>query len=185
MVVYSTDHASSAARVWWVLRWAGVEDVRFLDGGLDGWVARGGELRDDPPAVGGGTASLRLGSLPTLDADDAGRLARSGHLLDARPAHAYDGRAAAAGSRPTGHVPGAVSAPVRPGAYLGDRDELLATYGPYLDGAPVGAYCGSGVAATVTVLALSTLGVDAALYPGSWSAWSTESRPVAQGTDRG
>ncbi|WP_425296452.1 hypothetical protein [Nocardia abscessus] len=70
--------------------------------------------------------------------------------------------------------------------YLEDDDTLRARYAPYLTGAPVGAYCGGGVAATLDVLALSKLGVTAALYPGSWSQWITDpSRPIATGTDRG
>jgi thiosulfate/3-mercaptopyruvate sulfurtransferase len=52
--------------------------------------------------------------------------------------------------------------------------------------APPGVYCGGGVAATLDILVLSRLGVPAALYPGSWSAWSADpARPVATGDQPG
>ena len=53
--------------------------------------------------------------------------------------------------------------------------------------ARVGAYCGSGINACALVLALEESGVTAraapaALYPGSWSEWSTDpDRPAATG----
>lgn len=89
----------------------------------------------------------------------------------------------------TGHIPGAHSLPgtgnLRDG-HLADGHTLRSLYTPFLTGAPVGAYCGGGVAATLDVLALSTLGVTAALYPGSWSQWiSDPSRPIATGDARG
>jgi thiosulfate/3-mercaptopyruvate sulfurtransferase len=187
VVVYSAESPAIATRGWWVLRWAGVPDVRYLDGGVDAWAAAGGSLSTSEPAAGSGTFTVTTGSLPTLDADDAAALARTGLLLDARGPDAYAG-----GEPGTGHIPGALSAP---GTANIDADGLLRTpevlkahYAALgADGRPeVGVYCGGGVAATLDILALSRLGVPAALYPGSWSAWSADpARPAATGDQPG
>ena len=52
------------------------------------------------------------------------------------------------------------------------------------DNARLGAYCGSGVTAAITVAALAAMGYQAALFPGSWSQWSSDpANPVARGDD--
>ena len=87
-----------------------------------------------------------------------------------------------------GHVPGATSAPTTgnldgEGAFL--RPEQLAERFAALGvrpGADVGVYCGSGVTAAHEVAALAAAGIEAALWPGSWSQWSADpERPVATG----
>lgn len=182
VVVHTRQNLAVAARAWWVLRWAGVENAIFLDGGLAAWRAIGGALDTRVPPPGAGTAVARPGSLPVLTARDAERLAASGHLLDARAPEAYAGDPRRPG---TGHIPGAHSLPGSgnfTGGRLRDAAELTARYGAHLDGRPLGAYCGSGVSATTTVLALASLGIQTALYPGSWSEWITDpARPAATG----
>ncbi|MFE6157348.1 sulfurtransferase [Streptomyces sp. NPDC056486] len=182
VVVHTRQNPAVAARAWWILRWAGVENVLCLNGGLAAWQAFGGPLEADVPPPAAGTAVVRPGSLPVLTAEDAGRLAAAGHLIDARSPEAYAGDAQRTG---TGHIPGAYSIPGSDNfaeGELREATELRSLYAAHLDGRVIGAYCGSGVSATTTVLALASLGVEAALYPGSWSAWITDpARPTATG----
>ncbi|WP_344022355.1 sulfurtransferase [Pseudonocardia kongjuensis] len=187
VVVYDASGGLAAARAWWLLRWGGHHDVRLLDGGLAAWQDAGfavqlGEVPDPEP----GDVVLTGGGLPVLDADGAAALATSGLLLDARAGERYRGETEPVDPR-AGHVPGAVSAPTgdnlgpdgrfRPPSELRERFAALG-----VDGRDVGVYCGSGVTAAHQVAALAAIGVPAALYPGSWSAWSNDpARPAATG----
>ena len=103
------------------------------------------------------------------------------------------GRSAYAGGEPgTGHIPGALSAPgtanVNADGLLKTREELQAHYAALgADGRPeVGVYCGGGVAATLDILALTRLGVPAALYPGILVGMELRpARPAATGDQPG
>ena len=191
VVVYDQATSLSAARAWWVLRWAGLEDVRVLDGGLAAWRSAGGEVTTDFPAPAPGDVTVRPDQVVVLDAEDAAATARLGVLVDARAPERFRGE-----EEPidpvAGHVPGAVNVPMadlvdgegrlRPARELRSRfaeagiDELSV----------VGTYCGSGVTAAHTALALHEIGVDADVYVGSWSEWVTDSsRPVATGSSGG
>ena len=183
VVVYDDWNRAGSARAWWVLRAAGLDDVRILDGGLAAWRGTGGELQPGvvTPAEGDVTVGyddLYAGALPTLTADDAAALGR--RLLDARAPERFRGDVEPV-DPVAGHIPGATNVPSTSlldgtGAFLPDAD-LARTLGG-LDGA----YCGSGVTASVAVAAMAAIGVDAALFPGSWSQWCGEAgRPVATG----
>ncbi len=164
VVVYDGGDGMGAARAWWVLRWAGLPDVRVLDGGLAAWQAAGLPTKpgEEPEP---GDVPVRPGALPVLDAAGAARMARDGVLVDARTPERYRGEREPV-DPVAGHIPGAVNVvdAVRP--------EL-----------PVGAYCGSGVTAAKVILDLHRRGrTDAALYVGSWSEWITDpDRPIATG----
>jgi thiosulfate/3-mercaptopyruvate sulfurtransferase len=187
VVVYDDWNGWGPARCWWLLRWAGHERVRVLDGGLAAWRAAGQPLSADEPAAGGGDFVPRPGAMPVLDAPGAAALARSGLLLDARAGERYRGE-----TEPidpvAGHIPGAVSAPtaenLTPSGALLPADRLAERFAALGAGpdSEVGVYCGSGVSAAQQVLALAAAGMSAALYVGSWSEWTADpARPVATG----
>ncbi|RKN37883.1 sulfurtransferase [Streptomyces hoynatensis] len=188
VVVYDGGQGWAAARAWWLLRWTGHQRVRVLDGGLAAWP---GETTTEEPEPPEGDFVPAPGALPVLDAAGAARVARTGVLLDARAAERYRGEVEPI-DPVAGHIPGAISAPttenldenglLRPPVELAERYAALGV----TPGAEVGVYCGSGVSAAQEVLALTVAGIEAALYPGSWSEWvSDPERPVATGQEPG
>jgi thiosulfate/3-mercaptopyruvate sulfurtransferase len=194
VVVYDDLGNLSAARAWWLLRWAGIGDVRLLDGGLAAWRAAGHDVvtgDEAPPAPG--NVTLRPGLLPTLEPDDITGFVDGGALLlDARTGERYRGEPNPIDPQ-FGHIPGALSAPTvenltpegtfRPATELAERFRALGAEA----GRPVGVYCGSGVTAAHEIAALAIAGIDdVVLYPGSWSQWATQpGRPVATGDPAG
>jgi thiosulfate/3-mercaptopyruvate sulfurtransferase len=132
--------------------------------------------------------TLADGQMPVLDAaavtawtenqQDRDGAAPDRLLLDARAAERYRGEIEPIDPR-AGHIPGAVSAPTSenvdssgrflPPAELRRRFEALGIS----DDVEVGVYCGSGVTAAHQVAALELAGFRAALYPGSFSEWSS------------
>jgi thiosulfate/3-mercaptopyruvate sulfurtransferase len=187
VVVYDDWNGRAAARAWWLLRWAGKTDVRVLDGGLQAWIRVGGRLEHGGRTAESGDITVEAGRMPVLDADGAESTAKNGTLLDARAGERYRGDVEPI-DPVAGHVPGAICAPT---------DENLDEEGRFRDPSalcerfaelgvtanrPVGVYCGSGVTAAHEILALAAIGVEAALYAGSWSSWVGDpGRPVATG----
>ncbi|MGV0789850.1 sulfurtransferase [Mycolicibacterium sp. XJ2] len=188
VVVYDDWNRAGSSRAWWVLTAAGIDDVRILDGGLAAWTSAGGALESGTvePAPGDVTVAhhdLYAGARRTVTADAL--LEPGGPVLDARSPERFRGDVEPV-DPVAGHIPGAVNVPStsllsEDGALL-DDDELAWAIGDMGDG-EVTVYCGSGVTAAVTIAGLAAVGVDAALFPGSWSQWSSDpSCPVARGT---
>jgi len=192
VVLYDHDRCLTAARGWWVLRWAGLADVRLLDGGFPAWIAAGLPVATAPGDPPPGDVVLSPGHMRVLDADAAATMARSGVLLDTRIRGNYIGGAVAPGEAPRGHIPGSLSAPAadaltEAGTFLDAATlrHLFAALGA--DGSrPLGVTCGAGISAAHGIAALASIGIDAALFPGSWSAWSADpDRPVVIGATPG
>jgi thiosulfate/3-mercaptopyruvate sulfurtransferase len=188
VVAYDAGAGAAAARAWWVLRWAGITEVTLLDGGLAAWVAAGGELETGEVVPAPGDVELTGGGMPVLDIDQAAALPGAGGvLLDARAGERYRGEVEPVDPR-AGHVPGAVSAPTTDALDTDGTFRTATALTAHFEqlgvrpGTAVGVYCGSGVFAAHEVAALAIAGIDAALWPGSWSQWSSDpDRPVATG----
>ena len=185
-MAYDEAGEGGAARLWWLLRHFGHEEVAVLDGGLAAWREAGGPLRAGEETVEPGDFVARPREGDTADADEAGA---APVLLDARAPARYRGE-----SEPidpvAGHIPGAVNLPsseLAPGGRFLDPGELRARLerAGAAPGRDVVAYCGSGVTACTIVLAAELAGLGPArLYPGSWSEWSRGARPVERSARR-
>ena len=192
VVVYDDWNRAGSARAWWVLTAAGLPGVRILDGGLAAWRSAGGALDTDVPQPPPGDVTvphedLYAGALPTLTAEQVA--ARVGTLLDARAPERFRGDVEPV-DRVAGHIPGARNLPSTSvldddGSFLSgaELDAVLSVAG-ISDATGAGVYCGSGITAAVVVAALAAAGRHPALFPGSWSQWSSDpAHPVAVGPE--
>ncbi|HEY5879402.1 MAG TPA: sulfurtransferase [Nakamurella sp.] len=188
VIVYDGGPGLSAARAWWLLRWSGLANVRVLDGGLPAWLADTGRAIATGPAAApaAGTVTVRSGALPVVDADGAVAAAVAGRLVDVRAAARFRGEVEPI-DPVAGHIPGAVNLPItelmRPDGTYRPTEEIKAALlrvGVDHDRTVV-ASCGSGVTACQLVLAAALVGIEATLFPGSYSQWCALRRPVASG----
>ncbi len=168
VVAYDHGGAGGAARLWWLLRHFGHDDVAVLAGGFDSWLGpvRGGEEEIEPAAF---VPRARDGD--TIEAAElAARLGEPGLVVvDARAPERYRGEVEPI-DPVAGRIPGAVNWPYtdvgRVPPAVAEADEIVV-------------YCGSGITACLDLLALARAGrPDARLYPGSWSDWCRRGLPA-------
>ena len=201
VVAYDEAAEGGAARLWWLLRRFGHDQVTVLDGGLRGWREEDGKLHTGPEEIEPGDFRAKNPGSATATAEElaAGAAAASAPggggvggsspiLLDARVPERYRGEVEPI-DRVAGHIPGARNLPfmeLAPDGRFLPPDELRARFeqvGVH-SGDDAVAYCGSGVTACVVALAAEVAGIGATrLYPGSWSEWSRRGLPVATGDD--
>ncbi len=182
IVVYDQQGLRSAARVWWMFRIFGHDDVAVLDGGLPKWLDEGRPSEDGPARPGERHFSARMNTLMLRDRDQVldNIESKREQLLDARSRGRFQGTEPEIWpGRRGGHVPGSLSLPfnellaedgrtlLKP-AQLRDRFEAAG-----IDMArPVITTCGSGITAAVLALGLHLAGhKEVAVYDGSWAEW--------------
>ena len=187
VVLYDANYSAWAARVWWMLRWAGFDRAALLDGGLQAWASEGRKLSTEPatrPAK-----HLTPATRPELIADRDEVLASlddsSVCLIDSMPAEFYRGDMTLY-ARP-GHIPGASninglefldkSGRLRPAGELaamhhGDRNARTITY------------CGGGIMASLSAFVMTRLGfTNVAVYTASLQEWAADpANPMAVDT---
>ncbi|UBU49549.1 sulfurtransferase [Cobetia sp. D5] len=178
----------AAARLWWMLTWAGHPDVRVLDGGIQAWNQAMGELKRAPAQPVSPTPSdwqpsfddsLLVSAQEVAVTDDS--------LLDARAEARFRGEQEPV-DPVAGHIPGAFCRPtpsnLEANGRFKDRMSLMRELRSLLPAqGEVIAYCGSGISACQNILAFAIAGLPLPrLYAGSWSDWiSDPARPVATG----
>lgn len=193
VIAYDEAGEGGAARLWWLLRHFGHEEVAVLDGGLRAWREEGGPLTSeaDPVPAGSFTARAPRESTDTASIEEVKTASERDPgarrlLVDARAPERYRGELEPI-DPVAGHIPGAVNLPFAelvPGGRFLPPEQLRARFeaAGAASGNEVVAYCGSGVTACVLVLAAEVAGLGGArLYPGSWSQWSGSGLPVELG----
>ncbi|SEL63008.1 thiosulfate/3-mercaptopyruvate sulfurtransferase [Roseovarius azorensis] len=192
VVVYDAKGLFSAARVWWLFRLMGQDNIAVLDGGFPKWQAEGRPVEDMPPVIRDRHMTVRRQNHMVKDVTQVSAASKLGdyEILDARSAGRFRGEAPEprAGLRP-GHVPGSKNVPytdlLNADMTMKDPDGLRAVFAAagVNMAKPVITSCGSGVTAAVINLALERIGKsDHALYDGSWTEWGAfPTLPVATG----
>jgi thiosulfate/3-mercaptopyruvate sulfurtransferase len=191
IVLYDNSPYHTAARAWFMLRTFGAHDVAILDGGLAKWQAEGREiasgkeqLRHRHFTVWADDKGVR-----TLDQMKANVDSGAEQVLDARSAARFTGEEA--DPRPAthpGHIPGSRNLPVgqifnEDGTWKTGDALRSAFEGAGIDLAkPLVTTCGSGITASALAFGAHLLGVEAAVYDGSWSEWGADrTTPKATG----
>lgn len=184
IIVYDGMGLFSAARVWWMFKVMGVDDVAVLNGGFAKWQAEGRPVTSRPPRIIEGHMSARLDHTAVRERDDLVKNLDTGYelVIDARPA----GRFTGAEPEPregvaSGHIPGSVNIPfdalVNPDGTIRDNAELEDRFRSvgWTPGRHVTTSCGSGVTAAALTFALTLLGeTEGGLYDGSWTEWGSD-----------
>ncbi|MBU0589720.1 MAG: sulfurtransferase [Gammaproteobacteria bacterium] len=191
-VVYDRQSANYCGRLWWMLKWVGVEAAAVLDGGLQAWEAAQGDVATGPqaPRVASNFKPAAAKATLVTSQDVMARLGRpSQTVIDARAAARFRGEVEPL-DPVAGHIPGALNRPFGDNIGVDGKfkaaEQLKAEFLELLgsrDPASVVHQCGSGVSAVPNLLAMEIAGLGhAALYAGSWSEWCSDpARPVAKG----
>ncbi|MBT8077076.1 MAG: sulfurtransferase [Gammaproteobacteria bacterium] len=191
VVAYDDAGGAIAARLWWLCKWCGHQQVAVLDGGIQAW-ARSNELATDRPSAAETIFDVNPDSNKVVSTPDVERMLAGNAgfcLVDARDPARFGGEQEPIDAV-AGHIPGALNYPFshnldESGKWLSParlRERWAAVPGAGGD-EPWAVMCGSGVTACHLALAAECAGLSApALYVGSWSEWIREpSRPVARG----
>ena len=190
IVVYDGANSLAAARLWWLLTDAGQAaygcwTVASRRGARRGCRSNPAPAYRSPPAISWRSRGSARRSGPEIEARLGG--GPTVRLVDVRAPDAI--RVETEPIDPVaGHIPGAVNLP-SPGNHAADGRFLPAAIiaDRYRDAGVASEavlYCGSGITAAQSLLALESAGLTAAIYPGSWSDWITDpDRPIATGPD--
>ena len=190
VVAYDDKMGVYAARLWWMLRWLGHENVAVLDGGYAKWTHEARPVTGAPPQP----VPARFAGRPraiSVDADEVlGAIGRPGRvLIDARAPDRYRGENETldpVGGRIGGSLNRFFKDNLDASGCFKPAAELRQAFTALLGDAPPDAVvhsCGSGVSACHNLLAMEIAGLSGSrLYPGSWSEWCSDpSRPTEKG----
>lgn len=177
IVAYDSSRLAFAARLWWLLRYFGHDQVAVLDGGWVAWEEGGYPVNNDlvAPNKSNFIPQVRADWIVDIEAVKSYQNFSELTLIDSRDHDRYLG-AREPIDPIAGHIPGAINLPWKEVTDSSGKVNfpLLQTqrWQKYQYDSPLVVYCGSGVTACVNLLSLEIAGINhAKLYPGGWSDW--------------
>lgn len=173
IVVYDDSRMAYAARAWWLFKMMGHKDVRILNGGFNAWIGINGAKDRRDPAIKQGIFKAELQLNVTVGRDNI-LSDESITLIDSREARRYQGL-----EEPidpvAGHIPNALNFfwqdVTDAQGFIKSIEWQKEHWSALKTTENLAVYCGSGVTACVNIFSLHLCGIDAKLYPGSWSDW--------------
>ncbi len=190
IIIY--DHkngANAAARFWWMMKSVGHKNVQVLDGGFQEAEKRNYPMNNHAPTLrkAENYTNITDWQLPIVDLEEVDLASKSQEylIIDVREKPRYDGE-----FEPidliAGHIPNAINIPfidnLEENGLFKTPKKLREKYQEIFDEFDNGqiiVHCGSGVTACHSLLAMSYAGFNIPkLYPGSWSEWSRNHKPI-------
>jgi thiosulfate/3-mercaptopyruvate sulfurtransferase len=172
VVAYDDSRFAFAARLWWLLRYLGHDQVAVLDGGWKAWIAKDYPITTDLPVAEPTLFIPQPRSHWLVDINSVKSRKDSTLLIDSREPERYRGDREPI-DPVAGHIPGAMNYPWQDITDAAGfvRPDLKAYWDSLQPAEEVIVYCGSGVTACVNLLGLAIAGIESKLYAGSWSDW--------------
>lgn len=177
VVIYDASRFAFAARLWWMLRYLGHEQVAILDGGIQAWETAGFSMSTDIPEskVGDFRPNPQSGWIVDIETVRSRKDLDNVVVIDSRSPERFRGEVEPIDPI-AGSVPGAINSfwknITTENSQIKPTDVLLQQWANVNPSDEVIIYCGSGVTACVNLFSLVMAGHPMhKLYPGGWSDW--------------
>lgn len=178
VVLYTTGWLPSATRAWWVLRYAGHNNVRVLNGGLEAWQKAGGEVVQGEYHYAPAQFTSQLRPNMFASKDDVLAAMGNGQICTVNTLNVE--------SYEKGHIAGSSLLPslnlMHGTTAFASNEEMAEQLKEEASYERVITYCGGGVGATVNAMAHLVVGnPNVSVYDGSMHEWGGEALPMEQG----
>lgn len=175
IIVYDNGDLAMAGRLWWMLKYVGLEKVYVLEGGYDDWVNSNLEITQEvikPKRYS--DLNLNIKKLMLANIEDVKEAIKSDNIaiIDSRSYDRYSGEVEPL-DRVAGHIPTALNYPwldlIRENKK--DTNQLEKLFKDLYKYDEILVHCGSGITGTVNILFMEEIGLNPKLYAGGYSDW--------------
>lgn len=176
IVIYDDGDLPAASRLWWMLKYIGMDRVYVLESGFNQWKKKGLETTDEIPMVrSNGKLDINIQSHMICDIkavkESMGN--KNAVIIDSRAKDRYLGIVEPIDKR-GGHIPGALNyfwKDIFNDNKIKNEKELRLKFKELSEYEKIIIHCGSGITACPNIIAMDEIGIKPVLYLGGWSDW--------------